>query len=45
MNYSGRREAVLEKMEEGSIAILYSGAEVHVSADSYAHFECNRKSM
>ena len=42
MNYSGRREAVLEKMEEGSIAILYSGAEVHVSADSYAHFECNR---
>lgn len=42
MNYSARRDAVLEKMEEGSFAILYSGAEVHVSADSYAHFECNR---
>lgn len=42
MNFSARREAVLEKLPEGSIAILYSGAEVHVSADSYAHFECNR---
>lgn len=42
MNYCARREAVLQKMEEGSIAILYSGAEAHVSADAYASFECNR---
>ena len=33
MNYQARREAVLEKMEKGSVAILYSGIEVHVSAD------------
>lgn len=42
MNYQARREAVLEKMKPGSIAILYSGIEVHVSADEYAHFEANR---
>lgn len=42
MNYQARREAVLEKMKPGSIAILYSGIEVHVSADEYAHFEASR---
>ena len=38
MNYQARREAVLEKMLQGSVAILYSGVEVHVSADEYEHF-------
>lgn len=42
MNYQARREAVLEKMVPGSIAILYSGIEVHVSADEYANFQANR---
>lgn len=42
MNYQKRREQVLDKMEKGSIAILYSGVEVHVSADEYARFEANR---
>ncbi|MCQ2539532.1 MAG: aminopeptidase P N-terminal domain-containing protein [Acetatifactor sp.] len=42
MNFTARREAVLNQMEEGSIAILYSGIEMHISADSYARFEENR---
>lgn len=42
MNYQKRREAVLQQMEKGSIAILYSGIEIHVSADEYAKFEANR---
>ena len=42
MNYQARREAVLEKMTQGSVAILYSGIEVHVSADEYEHFHGNR---
>lgn len=42
MNYQARREAVLEKMEQGSIAVLYSGIPMHVSADEYAHFQANR---
>lgn len=42
MNYQARRQAVLDKMKPGSIAVLYSGIEVHVSADEYAHFEANR---
>lgn len=33
---------MLDKMKPGSIAVLYSGIEVHVSADEYAHFEANR---
>ena len=42
MNYKVRREAVLEKMQENSVLILFSGIEVHVSADEYAPFEVNR---
>lgn len=42
MNYQARRDAVLEKMEPGSMAVLYSGIETHVSADEYACFQANR---
>lgn len=42
MNYQARREAVMGRMAQGSIAILYSGVETHVSADGYAPFEVNR---
>lgn len=42
MNGKKRRDEVLKKMEQNSILILYSGIEVHVSADEYAHFEANR---
>lgn len=42
MDFKKRRDEVLEKMEQNSIMILYSGIEVHVSADEYAPFEANR---
>ena len=42
MNYQARREAILEKMEKGSIGVLYAGIPTHVSADEYAHFQANR---
>lgn len=42
MDFQKRRNAVLEKMEPGSMAILYSGIEHHVSVDEYAHFQANR---
>lgn len=42
MSYQNRREAVLEQMEQGSIAILYSGIELHMSADAYMDFQANR---
>lgn len=42
MNFKKRREAVLAKLEQGAIAILYSGIEIHNSADEYARFEANR---
>lgn len=42
MNYQGRRTKVFEQMEDRSMLILYSGAEVHVSADAYFPFEANR---
>lgn len=42
MNYTGRREKVFERMEKNSVLILFSGVEVHVSADEYAPFEANR---
>ena len=29
-------------MENGTVALLYSGVEEHVSADEYAPFEANR---
>lgn len=42
MNFKKRRQDVLEQMEHGSVMILYSGIETHVSADEYAPFEANR---
>lgn len=42
MNYKERRQQVLEQMEQRSALILFSGTEMHVSADEYAHFEANR---
>ena len=37
-----RRKAVFEQMEEHSIAIIYSGVEIHVSEDAYMDFEVNK---
>lgn len=37
-----RRRAVWEQMEEGSIAVIYSGVEIHVSEDEYMDFEVNK---
>lgn len=37
-----RRERVFEKMEQGSIAVIYSGVEVHMSEDAYLHFEVSK---
>ena len=42
MNYSERRKKVWESMENNSILFLYSGKALHISADSYQHFEANR---
>ena len=42
MNYTARREEILNRMEDNSLMILFSGIEVHVSADEYALFEANR---
>lgn len=42
MNTTERRSRILEEMEERSMLILYSGIELHVSADEYAKFEANR---
>ena len=42
MDFESRRQRILDKMEDNSIAILYSGIEHHVSADEYAPFEANR---
>lgn len=42
MDFKKRRQAVLDKMEDNSLLILYSGIENHVSADEYAPFEANR---
>ncbi|MGN0506591.1 MAG: aminopeptidase P family protein [Lachnospiraceae bacterium] len=43
MNYSERRQRVEETMEQGSILLLYSGEELHISADTYFDFEANRQ--
>ncbi len=43
MNYSDRRKKVWECMENNSILFLYSGKALHISADSYQHFEANRQ--
>ena len=37
-----RRKNVLDKMEKGTVAILYSGKEVHISEDAYFDFEVNK---
>lgn len=42
MNYKQRRDAIVEKMEANSVLILYSGVQLHISADDYAKFEANR---
>lgn len=43
MNYRERREKVFRQMEDKSILVLYSGEALHISADSYQHFEANRQ--
>ncbi len=43
MNYRERREKVYSQMEDKSILVLYSGEALHISADSYHHFEANRQ--
>lgn len=42
IDYKKRRAAVMEKMKANSVLILYSGIELHISADEYAAFEANR---
>ncbi len=37
-----RRQNVFDKMKEGTVAVLYSGLEVHVSEDEYFPFEVNK---
>ncbi len=39
---SARRQQVLNQMLPGSILVLYSGVEVHQSADAYLPFEVNK---
>lgn len=38
MDYNKRRQTVLDRMADNSIAVLYSGIEHHVSADEYDLF-------
>lgn len=42
MNFTERRNQVFDKMTAGSVLLLFSGIENHVSADEYAPFEANR---
>lgn len=42
MDFKRRRQQVFDKMEDNSVLLLFSGIEVHVSADEYAPFEANR---
>ena len=37
-----RRQQVLEQMEDGSIGVIYSGINLHVSLDEYYPFEVNK---
>ena len=39
MDFESRRQRILDKMEDNSIAILYSGIEHHVSADEYDYLQ------
>ncbi|MBQ7076995.1 MAG: aminopeptidase P N-terminal domain-containing protein [Lachnospiraceae bacterium] len=41
-NLKKRRDAVAKMMDAGSVMILYSGKEVHVSEDEYYMFEVNK---
>lgn len=37
-----RRQNVFDRMEKGTVAILYSGTSWHMSADAYHHFKVNK---
>ena len=43
MSFEIRRQAVLEKMNDNELMILYSGIENHISLDAYFPFEVNRQ--
>lgn len=43
MNFTERRKQVFDKMDQESALLLFSGIELHVSADEYLPFEANRK--
>ena len=43
MSFETRRQAVLEKMNDNELMILYSGIENHISLDAYFPFEVNRQ--
>ena len=42
MNFTERRTKIFDTMEVDSALILFSGIELHVSADEYLPFEANR---
>lgn len=42
MNFTERRKQVFDKMDQESALLLFSGIELHVSADEYLPFEANR---
>ena len=42
MNFTERRKQVFDKMDQDSALLLFSGIELHVSADEYLPFEANR---
>ena len=42
MNFRERRTKIFDTMEVDSALILFSGIELHVSADEYLPFEANR---
>lgn len=42
MNFEARRQAILNKMADNSVLVLYSGNALHISSDAYHHFEANR---
>ena len=42
MNFTERRTKIFDTMEMDSALILFSGIELHVSADEYLPFEANR---
>lgn len=37
-----RRQQVLDQMEDGSVAVVYAGVDIHVSLDEYFPFEVNK---